>query len=469
MESQLKAIVWKFMPMWGILTVLRDEKHNGLRVRDRDTIELKEFVQNIKLVDMDSSGCFYTWNNNKANPRERIWSKLDRAMCNLAWFDVFRNCLVVFQPPGFSDHSPVVVSCGFKPRIRRSFKYNNFWELMDDYKEKVGSFWRSSPESHTLSNFQAKVREMKNMMKQCFVSHSVGTKPRVNAARDSLLEENIKTELGDFFKGLLGQSRPYQNINLKIVQRGNLLDDVFCRQLVQEVTGREIWNALQTIGSDKALDDMFLFCSGRFYAISTLKDTLRKFLDCSSFDINTNKSQVFIAGRKILIQSVLQATIPHWVRMYILPKQVILATDSICAKFLWNGCVDKKGGHHVKWEDVCRSKREVKDTYDTLMDHKVEVDWHKVVWNNFNTLRHALNAWLVLRNKLLTNDRMNKMGMSMDTKCVLCEDADESRDQIFSNCAYIQQVGKSVFSFLGIRFVPSQGHLLIPISHGSMA
>ncbi|KAL9665200.1 hypothetical protein QQ045_020612 [Rhodiola kirilowii] len=38
--------------------------------------------------------------------------------------------------------------------------------------------------------------------------------------------------------------------------------------------------------------------------------------------------------------------------------QVLLAIDSNCPKFLWNGCVEKKGGHHIKWEDVCRSNGE---------------------------------------------------------------------------------------------------------------
>ncbi|KAL9664157.1 hypothetical protein QQ045_019555 [Rhodiola kirilowii] len=96
------------------------------------------------------------------------------------------------------------------------------------------------------------------------------------------------------------------------------------------------------------------------------------------------------------------------------------------------------------------------------MEHKEEVEWYKVVWNNFNTPRHALNAWLVLQNKLMTKDRMNKMGISMDTKCVLCEVTEELRDHIFSRCVYIQQVDRRVFNFLGVRFMPSQWHLLIP-------
>ncbi|KAL9682075.1 hypothetical protein QQ045_013868 [Rhodiola kirilowii] len=112
-EKEMDVFTNPWMCIGDFNSVLRgDDKRNGLRVRDRDTIELKEFVQNTKLVDMDSSGYFYTLNNNKANPNERIWCKLDRTMGNLAWFDVFRDCLAVFQPPG-----PVVVSCGFKPRL----------------------------------------------------------------------------------------------------------------------------------------------------------------------------------------------------------------------------------------------------------------------------------------------------------------------------------------------------------------
>ncbi|KAL9661321.1 hypothetical protein QQ045_026145 [Rhodiola kirilowii] len=44
--------------------------------------------------------------------------------------------------------------------------------------------------------------------------------------------------------------------------------------------------------------------------------------------------------------------------MYILPRQVLRAVDSICAKFLLNGCIDKKGCHLVKWQDVGRNESE---------------------------------------------------------------------------------------------------------------
>ncbi|KAL9679585.1 hypothetical protein QQ045_017451 [Rhodiola kirilowii] len=64
------------------------------------------------------------------------------------------------------------------------------------------------------------------------------------------------------------------------------------------------------------------------------------------------------AGRRVLVASVLQAMVFFWPRVCFLPKSVIRAVNAICAKFLWRGCGDRKGGHRINWEDVCRDKEE---------------------------------------------------------------------------------------------------------------
>ncbi|KAL9670289.1 hypothetical protein QQ045_007840 [Rhodiola kirilowii] len=166
-------------------------------------------------------------------------------------------------------------------------------------------------------------------------------------------------------------------------------------------------------------DDMFLFSSGRCSAILALKSTLEEFMQCSGLEINVEKSQVFAAGmdetkrewienipctrmgalpvrylwfpltvrsitahdcssigqrltqkldcwynhflsragRRVLIQSVLQAIVLYWARICFLPRQVLKNINSICARFLWNGSATGRKCHLFSWSKACDDKK----------------------------------------------------------------------------------------------------------------
>ncbi|KAL9677411.1 hypothetical protein QQ045_005640 [Rhodiola kirilowii] len=206
-------------------------------------------------------------------------------------------------------------------------------------------------------------------------------------------------------------------------------------------------------------------------------------------------------------------------RMCILPKKVVHTVSSICARFLWKGNATGKGGFLVSWKEdadsvwrawtraywtkgkewweaenaskttwiikdledckklstKCISIHQnrlvwkgagdgftVRDTYDTLVTHSDKVEWHKLVWNRFNSPRSALHLWLVAKNRLLTRDRMRGMCYTGDGSCVLCRSAQESRDHLFFECPFAKQLIRISASFLKLRWIPIEWHLLIP-------
>ncbi|KAL9677830.1 hypothetical protein QQ045_015666 [Rhodiola kirilowii] len=167
-------------------------------------------------------------------------------------------------------------------------------------------------------------------------------------------------------------------------------------------------------------DDLFLFSSGRCSSVAVLKEALGKFLQCSGLEVNSDKSQLFLAGmsevnkrwvesllsctgselpvrylgvpltsksissqdcsgisqrltsrlnywsnrflsragKRVLIISVLQAIVFYWARICILPKKVLQSINSLCASFLWNGKAEGRGCHLISWNAVCLDKRE---------------------------------------------------------------------------------------------------------------
>ena len=61
-------------------------------------------------------GRFYSWNNKQLGDR-RVFSKIDRVLCNDVWDDQFPGMEAIFLPKGTFDHSPMVVQF-LPPRLK---------------------------------------------------------------------------------------------------------------------------------------------------------------------------------------------------------------------------------------------------------------------------------------------------------------------------------------------------------------
>lgn len=58
---------------------------------------------------MKYKGCFLTWNN-KQEGGDRVFSKIDRVLCNEEWDEVFPEAITEFMPEGMFDHTPAIVT-----------------------------------------------------------------------------------------------------------------------------------------------------------------------------------------------------------------------------------------------------------------------------------------------------------------------------------------------------------------------
>jgi hypothetical protein len=64
-----------------------------------------------------------------------------------------------------------------------------------------------------------------------------------------------------------------------------------------------------------------------------------------------------IGGRTILINSSLSSTVTYHMSMFLLPKTTLKILDKIRRKFFWQGGSVKKKYHLVKWDKICKSKK----------------------------------------------------------------------------------------------------------------
>lgn len=80
----------------------------GQPVKLSDISPLSTCLHQCGIHDMKSTGHFYTWNN-KQEGGKRVFSKIDRALCNTHWDNAFLNVEAAFLPEGCYDHSPILV------------------------------------------------------------------------------------------------------------------------------------------------------------------------------------------------------------------------------------------------------------------------------------------------------------------------------------------------------------------------
>ncbi|XP_074290821.1 uncharacterized protein LOC141617527 [Silene latifolia] len=78
----------------------------------------------------------------------------------------------------------------------------------------------------------------------------------------------------------------------------------------------------------------------------------------------------------------------------------------------------------------------VNEGYKWLRGPNPEVSWWRVCWNSMNVPKTSFIYWAVVLRRLLTKDRLVRMGGASDLSCFLCHSHDESHDHLFFDCLY---------------------------------
>ncbi|XP_010418986.1 PREDICTED: uncharacterized protein LOC104704630 [Camelina sativa] len=104
--------------------------------------EFQECLDTCELLEMTSRGAAHTWYNGQ--PLNPITRKLDRTLINEAWLSAFPQSTALYDAPGGSDHSPILVSMSDEtPRRKVPFKFYSFFTSHPEYESLVTSAWTS--------------------------------------------------------------------------------------------------------------------------------------------------------------------------------------------------------------------------------------------------------------------------------------------------------------------------------------
>ena len=103
------------------------------------------------LSDVPLEGYPFTWFKSLGTPRA-VEERLDRALANNLWFNIFPTASVETLVAPASDHYHIYVNLAPTPRLhthKRHFRYENAWHLEPGFTELVTNSWQEHS-THTI-------------------------------------------------------------------------------------------------------------------------------------------------------------------------------------------------------------------------------------------------------------------------------------------------------------------------------
>jgi hypothetical protein len=121
-----------------------DEKRGRSERPNRLINGFREAVSDAGLVDIHWEGYNFTWFKSLGTERA-IEEKLDRAMANNTWCNLFQNAKVRCLTTTASDHYPLLLECDPKPVLHSSlkpFKFENAWLVEEEINQFMQQQWQ---------------------------------------------------------------------------------------------------------------------------------------------------------------------------------------------------------------------------------------------------------------------------------------------------------------------------------------
>uniref|UniRef100_A0A803Q3C3 Reverse transcriptase domain-containing protein n=1 Tax=Cannabis sativa TaxID=3483 RepID=A0A803Q3C3_CANSA len=167
--EELEEVASKVDEPWLLMgdfnEILNANERIGKRAHNVPSQRFQDSMEKCRMVDLKSSGSFFTWNN-KQKPEERIFSKIDRAMVNMQWLNVFPCSEAVFLPEMIFDHTPILVSIyEDKNYGKKPFRYYNMWKMAPEYDNLVAKAWEEESSGTRMFRIVHKLRRLKAVLK----------------------------------------------------------------------------------------------------------------------------------------------------------------------------------------------------------------------------------------------------------------------------------------------------------------
>ncbi|KAK1414733.1 hypothetical protein QVD17_30484 [Tagetes erecta] len=437
-------------------------KKDGLNRRDDSegastpVKEFRECVNNIEVIDINSTGLQYTWTQ-KPKRGIGILKKIDRVMGNLNFVDLFPYTSALFHPYRVSDHSPCILRFE-KPKKKkaRAFKFANFLVSKKDFKKVVFQEWHKEVAGNEMFKVVKKLKLLKPPLRKLLYAQG-NLHTRVDLLRKELDDIQIMVDKDPNDSGLRDKERAcsleYEKVAYDL--------ELFLKQ-----KAKVDW--LKAGDSNTAFFHKMIKRKrhSEVHSCMILMKGLEEFRLVSGLAASVEKSTVFFCQVPLAIKRAIMCVMPfeegfstsakvedlvidrnwRWPAAWydLFPVLINIPVPVIC-----NNRKDVSIWHDINGVE---RKFSIHNVWETIRYRSTEVDWYNIVWFTNCIPRHAFHVWLVCRKKLNTQDKMRTWDMNMRC-CPLCVKDMDSHAHLFFECEYAIQVWKTVRTFTNLGHI----------------
>lgn len=171
-----------------------DDRVNGNPVTEAETIDFNDCIVAADLIHLQTIGHYFS-RNNKGIGNSRIQRRIDWGFGNDCWIHSFDPTVIEYANAGVSDHTPLVITCGFQNRSGgRPFKFFNHLADHEDFERVVKDAWSSPCRGTQFQQIWNKLKEVKKGCKHLHSKEFAQLQERVDHARTFLLDIQSKIQ-----------------------------------------------------------------------------------------------------------------------------------------------------------------------------------------------------------------------------------------------------------------------------------
>jgi len=129
--TDLYEIAQQMSSAWCIIgdfnfVLYKVDIQGGNEVADHELEDLSCFTEMCEIHEINWSGSYYSWTN------KTIINRIDRAFCNIYWWDTFDFTHNKYLANAFSDHDPQLLLFPTSTKPKTSFQY---YDMLSKHKD----------------------------------------------------------------------------------------------------------------------------------------------------------------------------------------------------------------------------------------------------------------------------------------------------------------------------------------------
>lgn len=160
---------------------------------ERQMEKFRDMLSVCDLHDLGFCGLPYTWDNGRSG-NANVLVRLDRAVADPEWRDIYSDARVHHLISSRSDHCPVLVELrkdAWERSSTRIFCYEIMWERVDSFSDEIRKVWCSSVDRGNLHGLVSVLQNMQMVLRQWSKEHFGAVTGELNALRCEL--EDVKS------------------------------------------------------------------------------------------------------------------------------------------------------------------------------------------------------------------------------------------------------------------------------------